>query len=142
MVRKPQQSALRRFFRSRLFFLLLVLLAVVVMFGFIRSYYQDYKIEQQVASLEQEVRDLQSKKLESMEILEYVISDAFVEEKARTELNMKEPGENVVVIDNQRTRPVVVEEIQEEGRQIASNPVKWFYYFFNKKKVVEIKSYE
>ena len=36
--------------------------------------------------------------MELLEVLKYVKSDSFAEEKARTELNMVKPGEQVLVV--------------------------------------------
>ena len=134
MMRNPQSSPLRRFFTSRLFLIVIFAVIALTLFGFIRTYYQDYKVKQEIASLQSEVDHLQKKKFQSMELLEYVTSNAFVEEKARTELNLKKPGEHVLIIPNlQKT---------EESKQISpkttqsgqnlSNPIKWWYYFIHK----------
>lgn len=131
-----EQSGARRFFRSRLFLIILLVFAVLVLFGFVRSYYQDYVIEQQIEALQKEVEQLEKKKLESMGILDYVMSDAFVEEKARTELNMKSPGQNVVIVDHEEAMPRgQVDQEHPQDRQELANPLKWWYYFFDKSKV-------
>ena len=103
----------------------------LVAFGYARAYYQDYKIRQEINVLQDEVKRLEHKKLESMEILKYVTSDAFVEEKARTELNLKKPGENVMVVTNPEVEksPLLLGEGEGEVSSPLSNPVKWWYFF-------------
>ncbi|MBI5222780.1 MAG: septum formation initiator family protein [Candidatus Magasanikbacteria bacterium] len=103
----------------------------LVAFGYARAYYQDYKIRQEIKALQDEVGLLEHKKLESMEILKYVTSDAFVEEKARTELNLKKPGESVLVVTNPEveTSPPMERDGEGEVSSLLSNPVKWWYYF-------------
>ncbi len=127
-VAQKNNSFFRRFFASRLFLLLSVLALVVVVVSFARAYYQDYTVQRDILRLQDEVRSLEKKKLESMQILEYVTSDAFIEEKARTELNLKKPGENIVYIENQAS-VALGEEVSDLARQNISNPVKWWYYF-------------
>jgi len=127
-MKKQKQSALRRFFGSRLFLILALIFAILIAFGYARAYYQDYKIKEEITALQDDVKHLEYKKLESMEILKYVTSEAFVEEKARTELNMKKPGEKVMVIKSQ----VEIEnrgEKQPVEKQLLNNPIKWWYYF-------------
>lgn len=119
----------RRFFASRLFLLLSALALLIVVASFVRAYYQDYMVERDIANLQEEVRSLEKKKIESMQILEYVVSDAFIEEKARTELNLKKPGENVIHIEDDQTLAFVQNPDQKSARQNISNPVKWWYYF-------------
>lgn len=127
-MKKRDSSKLKRFFGSRLFLMLALIFAIIVAFGYARAYYQDYKIRQEIRLLQEEVKHLEHKKLDSLEILKYVTSPAFVEEKARTELNLKKPGENVIVINGQFN-----EEENELNdpveKQVLNNPIKWWYYF-------------
>lgn len=134
MTRNPQSSSLRRFFTSRLFFVVIFSVIGLVIFGSIRTYYQDYKVKQEIASLQSEVVQLQKKKFQSMELLEYVTSNAFVEEKARTELNLKKPGEHVLIIPtlhSQQEQKQVPGAASASGQNL-SNPIKWWYYFIHR----------
>lgn len=132
MVRShKQQQSMRQFFLSRGFLIVALFLAVVIAFGFARAYYKDYRVRQEIRQLESEVADLEKKKFQSIELLEYVTSKDFVEEKARTELNLKRPGEYVAFIKNsQHDRTEAVSEDVDEAP--LSNPVKWWYYFIHK----------
>ena len=125
------QSVLRRFFASRVFVLTLIACAILIAIGYGRAFYQDYKIKQEIARLQGEVKQLEKKKLESVEILEYVLSKNYVEDKARTELNMKKPGEQVVFVTNleQKREEGTVKEADAEP---LNNPIKWWYYFTHK----------
>ena len=118
-----------KFFSSRFFFLLLLGIAMFVATGLIRASYQHYQLRQEISSLEAEIQALSKKKLESMELLSYVMSPAFAEERARVELNLKEPGEHVAVIRDTGERNAT-EEVESTAGQEASNPIKWWYYFF------------
>lgn len=134
MTRNLQPSNLRRFFTSRLFLVVIFCVIALIIFGFVRTYYQDYKVKQEIENLQKEVDNLQKKKFQSMELLDYVTSDAFVEEKARTELNLKKPGEKVLIIPNMpQTTPTVeaYPTISESGQKL-SNPIKWWYYFIHR----------
>ncbi len=132
-MQKNEKSFLKRFFGSRWFLATAFVVAVLVAFGYARAYYQDYKIRQEIDSLQEQVKKLEHKKLESMDILKYVTSDAFVEEKARTELNLKKPGENVLIIKNQ-VESVEGEETPQKSpveKTLLNNTIKWWYYFLN-----------
>ncbi|MBD3311784.1 MAG: hypothetical protein GF349_04845 [Candidatus Magasanikbacteria bacterium] len=131
MEKKTKKSWIKRFFASRLFLVLSVLLIIMVGGGYFRAYYQDYKIRQEIRNLEREVQALEAKKIESMEILQYVMSDQYVEEKARMELNLKKPGEKVVVLKDLESgdKPIEGESGEESTGRDVSNPVKWLYYF-------------
>ena len=130
--KKKEQSPVGRFFTSRLFLIIAFVTAILVAVSYARAYYQDYAIRQEIARLESEVRRLEHKKLESFELLKYVSSDAFVEEKARVEFNMKKPGENVMVIAEQEGMKYQEEAVSEPESSTLNNPTKWWYYFTHK----------
>ena len=98
MSNRKQQSFVTRFFSSRLFLFVGFFVIIILALNFVRGYYQKYKVDQEILLLKEEISSLERKKIESMEILEYVSSEEFVEEKARTELNMKKEGEKVIYI--------------------------------------------
>ena len=109
---------------------LAVLCGVILMFGIglARSYYQEYQIRKEITRLRTSLQTLEQKKLASRSLLSYVMSADFVEEKARTELNMKKPGEHAVVVDQPAgigTAPPAASSGQRK-----SNPLQWWYYFF------------
>ncbi|PIR75158.1 MAG: hypothetical protein CO030_05035 [Candidatus Magasanikbacteria bacterium CG_4_9_14_0_2_um_filter_42_11] len=134
MTQKSAQnhSAMRRFFSSRLFLILLFIVAFLVALSYARAYYQDYAIRQEIKQLEQEVQNLQHKKLESFELLKYVSSEDYVEEKARVEFNLKKPGEHVIAIPEEFA---FVDDPVAPSRDMAdeplNNPTKWWYYIMH-----------
>ena len=124
----------RRFFGSRLFLFVMLGVAILVAFGYARAYYQDYKIKQEIKNLQEEVSSLQKKRINSLDILKYVSSSAYVEDQARIELNMKKPGENVVFVSNPQ-EDVSLQDVSDAhlgDGQFISNPLKWLYYFIHK----------
>src|SRR3989338_2872620 len=127
---RQKKSLIRRFFVSRLFLAGALVLSAVVGFRYARADYQDYQIKQENPEAQQELERLKTKKLESLDILKYVTSDAFVEEKARTELNMRKPGEQLVIIEREEDTSAVSMEQEADPDNRESNPLKWWRYFF------------
>lgn len=133
-MKNDQQLFIGKFFASRTFLTIALIVVSFFAFGFARAYYQDYKVKQEIRELESQVAQLEKKKIESIEILEYVKSDAYVEDQARTELNMKESGEQVVYVkdvDGGQGKNSQKSEESESGH-LLSNPIKWVYYFMHK----------
>jgi hypothetical protein len=97
-----------------------------------RAYYQDYKIREEIKSLEEEVKNLEQKKIESMKILKYVSSDEFVEDAARKELNLQKPGEKVVFIKDNNDLQTSTGDDNKEDLNGLGNPIKWWYYLTGK----------
>lgn len=121
----------KNFFSSKIFILIVAIIAGMVVFEYARAYYQDYLVRQEIAYLEDQTKKLEAKKMELLDVLKYVKSDSFAEEKARTELNMVKPGEQVLVVSQLAS---------ENGRQEKNTVVKWdnipnykkwLKYFFN-----------
>lgn len=122
-------APVKRFFRSPLFLAIAFPLAVLLVVAYVRSYVSSYYIQQEIQDLEAQIQDLETKKLESIELLEYVLSDDFVEEKARTELNLRKPGENVIIVSESVPSDVDASIPEQGTRQYTPNPIKWWYYF-------------
>lgn len=120
-----RNSSAKKLLGSKYFLVFLVVAAILITFNVGRAYYQDYKIRQEITSLKEEVKKMEQKKLESLKILQYVSSDAFVEEKARTELNLKKPEENVMFVDtNTKDNSTNI----TKQKTTLNNPTKWWYY--------------
>ncbi len=118
----------RRAWQSRVFLGILFTAAVLLVFANIRTYSRDAELRQEIRDLEMQKKNLSQKQLESIELLEYVMNDQFVEDAARTELHMKKPDENVIVV---RTEGVEIVSSTEKmtPRQRRTNPIQWWYYF-------------
>lgn len=119
----------KNFFSSQIFVVIVVIVAIMVVFEYARAYYQDYLVRQEIAYLEDQAKKMESKKVELLEVLKYVKSDNFVEEKARTELNLVKPGEQVVVVPQAKQNG----NRQENGAVVRleniPNYQKWLNYF-------------
>ncbi len=126
-----KESGWKNFLRFKLFMLVATIVAIMVVFGYGRAYYQDYLVKQQIAQLQDQAKSLAAKKVELLEVLKYVKSDSFAEEKARTELNMAKPGEQVLVVP----RAKIADNRQEKNGVIGFNNIsnykKWWQYFTN-----------
>ena len=126
-----KDSGWKIFFGSRLFMFVATIIALIVIFGYARAYYQDYLVMQEIQQLQDQAKKLEAKKMELLEVLKYVKSDSFAEEKARTELNMVKPGEQVLVAP----KAVAADNRQEDSAVVGwsniSNYKKWWQYFFN-----------
>lgn len=127
MESRQEKSIIKRFYKSRLFLVIILFVSIFMILDYSRAYYQDYKIKQEIKSLEEEFARLQKNKLESLDLLEYVSDSDFVEEKAREELNLKKPGENVLII--KREDPADTGSYQEQSEEKKSNPKRWLNYF-------------
>lgn len=125
-----KNSYWKKIFWSHWFLLAAFLAAAATAVAFGRAYYQDYQVRQDIARLQKQIQDLEAKKIKTDEILQYVKSDDFVEEKARLELNLAKPGEESAIIG--AVAPIGGQSV-ESMLQLTniSNPVKWWRFFFH-----------
>lgn len=127
-----ENSVLRKIYYSRYYLLFGVIVLFFSAAAFTKAYYQNYQIRQEINKLQEETEKIQAKNFELSKYLKYTESDTFVEEKARTELNMAKEGENIFVITGGAedfSRQIKNEMVQSDS---ASNVHKWWKYFFQK----------
>lgn len=131
---RSTSSRTRLFFSSKVFLVVTFLLTLLFAIGFARAYFKDYAFREEVKRLQEEIDQLEKKKIESIELLKYVSSTSYLEDTARLDLNMKKPGENVLFIKNlgKESAPATSDDVQRDvGGQESSNPLKWWYYFIH-----------
>lgn len=129
MAHDVRRNVIVRIFTSRFFLLGAFLIAAILAVSFGRAFYKDYEIRQQIRALEVKVDDLERKKLESLDLLGYVKSEAYVEDVARQQLGLKKPGERVIIVDAATTTGPRVNAVD---RPAAPSWKKWLWYFFDK----------
>ena len=133
MNRNHNSSRVRKFFGSKIFLGCAFLLTLAFAFGFARAYFKDYAFREEVKRLQGEIDKLEKKKIESLQLLKYVSSTAYIEDTARVDLNMKKTGEHVLFIDPSSKTEEHSKNIDGEktsGKDIP-NPLKWWYYFIH-----------
>lgn len=129
-----KENGWSQFFYSRLFIFVVLAGIFFVSFAFLRSFYQDYQVRQEIERLKYEASALEAKKLETLEILKYVQSPDFAEEHARKEFNLVKPGEQVAIVKSEGGLSLV--SGQENNKMIesdrVSNIIKWWNFFTHK----------
>lgn len=120
------------FISSRFFTLLIAVVIFLVAFTFYKDYQQQQDINKELSNLEEEVEQLQGKKIELTKLVDILESSNYIEKEARLRLGLKKPGEKVISVpDNARPEG----KILGEATQLASAPPvyqQWFEYFFFK----------
>ena len=112
-----KDSFWKKFFNSTFFLFGVIIMAIFVTISYVRTYYQDYQIRRDIIKLQENERNLQAKKSELLEILHYTKSTSFIEEKARTDLNMAKIGEKMAIINTGNTSA-------ESYGQVSNNMIK------------------
>jgi len=112
----------------------LALFAIVIFLSVAlsRVFFRDYALKKEIARLQNNVRVLEDKKMRSLELLEYVKTDSYVESHARMKFGMVKDGEEVVIFN---ADPGTTMGSTGDGRAgQLTNGKKWWYYFFAPRK--------
>jgi len=124
----------KRFLSSKIFFILGIVIFGFLLVALLNKFFESREIDQEIKESEQEIARLETKNLELKELLNYLDTDAFLEQEARLKFNMQKPGESVMVVsggsgDDQNKKDLAVLTAEDKFR---SNPAKWWDYFFSR----------
>jgi len=102
---------------------------VLIIFPLAQTYSQRRLVGKEVQDVKNQINkyEIQNKQLEKL--ITYLKSDQSLEAQARLNLNMKKPGEGVIVVENKK--PNIIEIPAKSTPKTTSNLVKWWQYFFN-----------
>jgi len=124
------QSAWLRFFSSQKFIAFLALVFLILLaFPLAKSYSRRLVAEKEIEAMRLKISEYEKNNQELHEFLDYLASPQAAEDQARSSLNLKKPGEAVVIIQK--------EEIEQLGNSslnssASSSALKlWWNYFFN-----------
>lgn len=102
------------------------------------SVYKSYQIDQHIKTFEVENAKIEEENRQKSEEFDYYNSSAYVEKIAKQNLNLVNPGEDVIIIpnDNMATSGIVgdnqvVQNSSDRTYNNLSNPQKWWKFFFD-----------
>lgn len=124
------QSAWLRFFSSQKFIAFLALIFLILLaFPLAKSYSRRLVAEKEIETMRLKIAEYEKNNQELHEFLDYLSSPQAAEDQARSSLNLKKPGEAVVIIEKQEVEPV---GISNTDQSTSSSALKlWWNYFFN-----------
>jgi cell division protein FtsB len=115
------------FIKSKSATILLVLILGAVAFVTFRLYMQKREVDSEIARLTEQSESLSRDNGQLSELIKYLDTPEYKEREAREKLNLKRPGEEVVVLPEDAGLGQVASAQTEQ----SSNPKKWFSYFFH-----------
>lgn len=108
-----------------------ILFFLIVAFG--REYVGNIQVDREIADLESQKSALQQEQLNTLDLIDQLSSRDYLEHEARTKHGLAEPGETLVIIQDDSVPAGEVAGAQDAaGDERVSNPKRWFYYFFDK----------
>lgn len=101
----------------------------IVIFPLAKTYSQRRLVEKEIADVQKQIDDFESQNRNLKDMIAYLQSDQSLEEQARLNLNLKKPGEQVLVIEEKK--PLVSGDDGSATTAPSSNLAKWWHYFFD-----------
>lgn len=139
---RPSGSARRgRFMRWPVLFSVVIVVFALVGVSTVRETYQEWKVDEEVRGLQEQVQRLEGKRTVLLDTIEKLQSEEALDREARTHLGMRKPGERVIMVRglSERANYSWKESWPETASTTAStndsdpgtNPRRWFRYFFH-----------
>lgn len=121
---------LSRLFSGQRFLVLIAFLFIaLISWPLAKTYSQRRLVEKEISDIEARILEFEDKSRDLQELAAYLSSDQSLEEQARLNLNLKKPGEAVIIFDADRTK-LVPSGAVVAAPEIDSNFRKWWLYFF------------
>ena len=97
----------------------------------IKESYRKYQLQKEINQLKSEIERLEGENQKLSDLIKYFQDVSFLEKEAREKLNLKKPGEEVVIIPKGffETKEKSLPEKQEKKEE--PNWQKWWRYFYN-----------
>ena len=128
-IKRPNSFIYRLVSNQRFLAIIGLLFLLIIVFPLARTYSQRRLIEEEIKGVQSEIAEFEAKNNDLKDVIAYLESDQSLEEQARRNLNMKKPGEQVIVINNIESN---IKEINEEKEKSQKNNFKkWWDYFFS-----------
>ncbi len=141
MTQQTQPKRLiRKLLSSKAFLFSAILILAVLVVNLGRESYRKYQLTKEINKLESEINQLEGKNKQLADMMEYFKDESYLEKEARLKLNLKKPGEKVVIVSphkeeipenesaEKRLEQARKQEINGEGD--LPNHWKWWEYFF------------
>ena len=119
---------LQTLLKSRIVTGLLILVFLAVAFITIQLYWQKREVDSEIARLQAQADSLSTESQQLSELIQYLNTPEYKEKEAREKLNLKRPGEQVVVLPDESQNGG---DVAGANLNPGSNPLKWFKYFFD-----------
>ena len=115
--------------------ILLILSLVILIFfstNLVKQVINRRDLQKEVSALEGEINRLQGRNQELDSLIGY-----FVEKEARTKLNLRKPGEQIIIVEEEPAESRLTETVKDVPVDLVSgeiviltNAEKWWNYFF------------
>lgn len=123
------RTSLSRFWRSKLFFIVGVVLLVFISSSVVKEIVRQVSITQDIRRLEQDIAQLEERNNEISSLLQSLNSSSTLEKEARTKLGVQKAGETLVSLSDPQVQAQTSPQIEQTNLDTRSNIEKWIDSF-------------
>lgn len=133
MQHSKRKTIIKKIIGSRIFLFLACLALIGLALGVGRESYHRHQLSKEINSLEKEINKLDGRNQQLSNLVEYFSEESFLEKEARLKLNLKKPGERVIIFsqkasgENGQNNGI---ETEGDTESRFENWWKWWEYFF------------
>jgi len=136
---------IKKILSSKIFLFIAIFVLIFLLIGLIRETYRKHQLMGEINQLKSNVDKLEGDNQQLVDLIDYFKEDSYLEKEARIKLNLRNPGETVVVLSKDTINKVEVirkggAEIEEEDKKDVESVInndpemvnywKWWEYFF------------
>jgi len=135
---------IKKILSSKIFLFIVVFILIFLLIGLIKETYRKHQLTSEINELRSNIDKLEGDNQQLIDLMDYFKEDSYLEKEARIKLNLKKPGETVVVLSKDIIDGVEIVRSgsldEEENKEAdlenndsveVTNYWKWWEYFFN-----------
>ena len=121
-------------FFLRVFVVLFIVLTSFISWAIFQQVNKKKEIQSEISKLQDEAEKISRKNISAQERMAYLSSPEYQELEAKDKLNLKNPNENVVIVNPSVEKYTTIENSVSftpiaSKKSDLSNPLKWWHYF-------------
>ena len=134
---------IKKILSSKIFLFIVVFILIFLLIGLIKETYRKHQLTSEINELKSNIDKLEGDNQQLVDLMDYFKEDSYLEKEARIKLNLKKPGETVVVLSKDVIDGVEIVrkgglETEENNKEVdlennnveVANYWKWWEYFF------------
>jgi len=136
---------IKKILSSKIFLFVAIFILIFLLIGLVRETYRKYQLTSEINQLKLNIDKLEGDNQQLVDLMDYFKEDSYLEKEARIKLNLKKPGETVVVLSKDiidgvevvRRGGLDIEKLDGEIINLSKDEVsetanywKWWEYFF------------
>ncbi|PIZ57094.1 hypothetical protein COY23_01890 [bacterium (Candidatus Torokbacteria) CG_4_10_14_0_2_um_filter_35_8] len=138
-IQKKKKKSRLAFLSSGYFIGFVLIALILVSSSVVKEVYRRHMINKEIAELKREIEEMEDENKNLGGLISYLKSEDYKEKEAKAKLDLKKPGEDVVIIppkakSDTTSSEYQIEKEKEKVEDTRKNPEKWWQYFFGVQK--------